>query len=332
MPAVSPPPLTPAVRQVSGTACQLGESPLWHPVSQQLYWVDITGQTIVRAVGGSLVAEQAQAPEPGLEAPAEQRWQLDDQPSCLAPARNGDLVVGLRKGVALFAPGSGECALLAAAPWDTQTTRSNDGRCDPAGRFWTGTVFEPKTGNHAHLYCLRGSAGRWRLDAVLDDNLTANGLAFDPARNMAWWSNTPAHVIYRYPFDRQRGLFGARTVFHQFAPRQQDMTYGGRPDGACLDTAGHYWVAMYEGSRVLRLDPTGNIVLDLRLPVTCPTMVCLGGTDLRTLFITSASKGRPPAELAAEPLAGHVLAVHLDALGLPADVRGLPADLFAEPA
>ncbi|MDQ9473891.1 SMP-30/gluconolactonase/LRE family protein, partial [Escherichia coli] len=86
---------------------------------------------------------------------------------------------------------------------------------------------------------------------------------------------------------------GARALWKAFAPRTQGRLYGGRPDGACVDTRGHYWVAMYEGGCVLRLDPQGEVVQRIETPVRCPTMVCLGGEDLRTLYITSASHGRP---------------------------------------
>ena len=321
--------VTPPVRAVSSQACLLGEAPLWHPVSQKLYWVDIAGQAIAR-----------------LDGSGEQRWRLEEQPACLAPTADGGLVVGLRSGVARFDPATAALTMLATAPWNPADSRSNDGRCDPAGRFWTGTVFEPKTANQARLYCLRragaaslgstassvtgAASDLWALQAVLDDNLTANGLAFDPAAGVAWWSNTPAHVIHQYDFDVQTGVFGRPRVFHQFAARTEGQPYGGRPDGACVDTAGCYWVAMYEGRRVLRLDQAGRIVLNVQLPVTCPTMVCLGGSQRRTLFVTSASKGRAAAELAAEPLAGHVLAIALDDLGVDASVRGVPADLFAE--
>ena len=93
--------------------------------------------------------------------------------------------------------------------------------------------------------------------------------------------------------------------------------YGGRPDGAAVDAEGAYWVAMYEGQRLLRLAPDGALLQEVPLPVRCPTMPCFGGADLRTLYITTARHGRPAAELEAQPLAGRVLTMAVDVPGLP---------------
>jgi sugar lactone lactonase YvrE len=93
--------------------------------------------------------------------------------------------------------------------------------------------------------------------------------------------------------------------------------YGGRPDGAAVDTEGCYWVAMFEGQRLLRLSPQGEVLREIRLPVRCPTMPCFGGHDLQTLYITTARNNRPEAELATQPLAGCVLSVRVDVPGLP---------------
>ncbi len=309
------PVLAPVFEPVSQIASLLGESPLWVAGEQALYWVDIAGDAIHRRTADGI----------------QQSWSCEDAPACLAPATDGRLVVGLRSGVGLFQPQDGHLHLLAAAPYDTASSRCNDGRCDPQGRFWVGTVFEPKTADRACLYCLEpdpGTSTGWILRAHLNDNLTANGLAFSADSGMAWWSHTPRHVIWQFPFDGVSGTFGARRVFHQFPTRTADQPYGGRPDGACLDNTGAYWVAMYEGGQVLRLDAAGDILLAVTVPVTCPTMVCLGGPNLRTLYVTTASKGRPAAERAAEPLAGHVLAISLDSLGLPPAVHGIAPDVW----
>jgi sugar lactone lactonase YvrE len=109
-------------------------------------------------------------------------------------------------------------------------------------------------------------------------------------------------------------------VFAQFPGRiaGQDLArYGGRPDGAAVDAEGCYWVAMFEGARVLRLSPAGEVLAELKLPVRCPTMPCFGGADLRTLYITTARENRSADELAREPWAGCVLQCRVDVPGLP---------------
>lgn len=287
---------------------QFGESPFWDEQAACLWWVDISGHSLrSRTLDGS-----------------ERRWEFDQEPGCIAPTRDGRILIAMRTRLILFDPRDGSRAALCEVPWDPATTRSNDGRCDPAGRFWVGTVFEPKTAPEAGLYCLRQREGRTQLVQELSGNLTANGLAFSPDGQFAWWSNTPEHRILRYPYDAAYGHFGTPQMFRSFPRREAGTIYGGRPDGAAVDSEGAYWVAMYEGGRVLRLGPDGTTLLELELPATATTMACLGGPRLRTLFVTTAHRGRPDAELAAQPWAGHVLAVELDSLGLPPQVHGLP--------
>src|SRR5690606_28826640 len=93
--------------------------------------------------------------------------------------------------------------------------------------------------------------------------------------------------------------------------------YGGRPDGAAVDVEGNYWVAMYEGACVLQLAPSGEVLQRISVPVQCPTMVCFGGDDLRTLYITSAGAGRPVAEQQAPTPAGSLFSMRVEVAGLP---------------
>ena len=99
-------------------------------------------------------------------------------------------------------------------------------------------------------------------------------------------------------------------------PAYQGSTQRRRPDGAAVDAEGNYWVAMFEGGRIVCLSPTGELLREVRLPVRCPTSVCFGGPDLRTLYVTSASHGRSNEELAQYPHTGKVLAFDVGVAGL----------------
>jgi sugar lactone lactonase YvrE len=152
------------------------------------------------------------------------------------------------------------------------------------------------------------------------DVTVSNGLAFSPDGRTMYWSDTTAHRIYALDFDGSDGTLSRQRVFAEFplkAPGQILADYGGRPDGAAVDAEGAYWVAMYEGQRLLRLSPAGELLREVPLPVRCPTMPCFGGADLRTLYVTTARDKRPAGELAAQPLAGCVLAMAVDVPGLP---------------
>jgi sugar lactone lactonase YvrE len=138
-----------------------------------------------------------------------------------------------------------------------------------------------------------------------------------------YWSDTKAHEIYAFDFDPASGELSRRRVFARFPVKDatQDLaTYGGRPDGAAVDSEGCYWVAMFEGRRLLRLSPEGEIIREVVLPVQCATMPCFGGADLKTLYITTAREKRPADELAHQPHAGCVLSLRVDVAGLPVNV------------
>ncbi|MFT4267320.1 MAG: SMP-30/gluconolactonase/LRE family protein [Xenophilus sp.] len=295
---------------MTASLCGLGESPFWHPAEGALYWVDIPGRALLRTRG---------AIGPGV---AVQRWALPQEPGCIAPARRGGLVIALRDGIYRAREWGGALQRIARAPHDPAQLRFNDGKCDPLGRFWAGSLNEPKTARNAALYCLDARGGRSpALLPVLGDAVTANGLAFAPGT--LYWTDTPSHAIRAWPWEPQSNRVGAARVLHRFATRdacaEAGEPYGGRPDGATLDAQGAYWVAMYEGGRLLALDAEGQVRQALPLPAQCPTMPCFGGEDLRTLFVTTGRQGRPPEELARQPDAGRVFYARSEVAGLPVD-------------
>jgi sugar lactone lactonase YvrE len=134
-----------------------------------------------------------------------------------------------------------------------------------------------------------------------------------------YWADTRAHVIHAFDFDVAGGTLSRQREFARLAPRDAAAPggYGGRPDGAAVDAEGGYWVAMYEGARLLRFAPDGALWREVPLPVRCPTMPCFGDDDLKTLYVTTARKGRSADELAREPWAGRVLRLRVDVPGLP---------------
>jgi sugar lactone lactonase YvrE len=247
------------------------------------------------------------------------QWRFDCEPSSCAPLLDGALLIALRDGLWRFDPATGQRSLLAAAPYDGTRERFNDGKCDPQGRFWVGTLYEPREPPLAALYCYQ----QGRLQRRAEGITTSNGLAWSPDGRTMYWSDTRSHTVYAFDFESATGAMSHRRVFARFPekePGQDGSSYGGRPDGAAVDAEGCYWVAMFEGQRLLRLAPTGECVRELRLPVRCPTMPCFGGPDLKTMYITTAREKRPQAELAEQPWAGCVLSVRVDVPGLPVNI------------
>lgn len=301
-------PATPAAWRVAvAEPSALGESPFWHPHEQMLYWVDIVASQVCRAnILMGLV----------------QRWALPQTPGCIAPAARGGLVLGLRDGIYRAAEWGGALARLCALPGDPSRLRFNDGKADPAGHFWAGTYAEQKQQPEAALYCLDATRHPPALQVVRSGFFTSNGLAWSPDGATMYWADTQGHRIHAWACDAQTHMPGPARVFHELAAKPPGWQpgqpgYAGRPDGAAVDSEGNYWCALYEGARLRKLSPTGQVLADYAVPAQCPTMPCFGGDDLRTLYLTTARQGRPEAELAAWPHSGCVLSMRVDVPGLP---------------
>ncbi len=284
---------------------RLGESPLWHPVTRQLYWVDIPAGELHRWD------------------PREQRhthWSLGTDTACCAPVADGTLLLALRTGIVHFAPDSGAVTSLLPAPYDTTEERFNDGKVDPWGRFWVGTIFEPRQPPLARVYRLSLGVGGAQLSTVAEGVTVSNGLAFSPDGRTVYRSDTTSHTVWKAELSAATGEAGpwsTLATFDRRAPDQPLAQYGGRPDGAAVDAQGCYWAAMFEGQRLVRLSPQGELLDSVPLPVRCPTMPCFGGDDLRTLYVTTARDKRPAEELAVQPWAGCVLQMRVDVPGIP---------------
>ena len=306
-------------RSLTGRADELGESPFWHPDEQMLYWVDIPSRAIRRA---------------NVHGGGAESWGMPMEPGCIAPARSGGLVIALRDGIYRARTWGGPLERLQHFTHDVATTRFNDGKADPQGRFWAGTMYEPRDQRLAALFSIdcrphNGMGGKPVVQRQLDNAVIANGLAWSPDTRTLYWSDTPQHAIHAWDWDAQSNQLGEKArLFHRYAPKPavwqpDDAGYGGRPDGAAVDVQGNYWCAMFEGARLVKLAPDGELLQELPLPVRCPTMPCFGGEDLRTLYVTSASHKRPAKELEEMPMSGHVIWTRVD-------VPGLPVNFFSD--
>ena len=286
---------------------ELGESPFWHPLEQRLYWVDIPGKKLLRSEVASDTVES---------------WDMPSEPGCIAPAASGGLVIALRHGVFRARMWGGALELITTLPYDQAAVRANDGKCDALGRFWVGTIDEPKAGRAAELFSIDCRAGAAVVQRQAGDALTANGLAWSPDGMTLYWADTPNHVLHAWDYDLAGNTLSRNRTHLQFAPKPAGWTfenraYPGRPDGAAVDVGGNYWVSMFEGRRVCCFAPDGRLLQELVTPAQCPTMPCFGGADLKTLYLTTARHGRSAAELVQFPDSGAVFFTRVEVPGLP---------------
>jgi len=298
---------------LTAQTCALGESPFWHPHEQMLYWVDIPGRQLLRA---------------NIYMGTVQAWDMPSEPGCIAPAANGGLVVALRDGVFRAREWGGALERITTLPYDTAVVRANDGKCDPAGRFWVGTIDEAKKAHAAQLFSIDCRQGAPVVECKAGNALTANGLAWSPDAQTLYWADTSSHVVHAWDYDLASNAMTAHRVHLTFTPKPEGWSvgqggYGGRPDGAAVDVDGNYFVAMYEGARICQFAPDGTLLAEFPTPAQCPTMPCLGGEDLRTLYVTTGRHGRSAAELEQYPQSGCVFSMRVD-------TPGLPVNFFAE--
>lgn len=271
----------------------LGESPVWSTDEQVLYWVDINAPSLNRY-----------DPATGLNA----AFPMPASIGCVGLRTGGGFVVALRDGIWLAAKNGALERKIADAPYDPSSHRFNDGRVDASGRFWVGSMNERRDANSAHLYRLNTD---FSLTAVVDDIMISNGLAWSADRHTMYHADTPAQTIHAYDFDDRNGAITNKREFAHFTGAAD------RPDGGAVDREGCYWSAFYRGGKVVRLSPRGERLAEYAVPAMCPTMCAFGGSDLRTLYVTSARQMREPDELARLPASGGIFSMHVDVPGLP---------------
>jgi sugar lactone lactonase YvrE len=277
----------------------VGESPLWHPQESRLYWVDIQGKKVHRF-----------DPASGWN----ETFNLPDLVTCLAFRKTGGLLLTLRKNFAFFDLDSDKLEMLAAVEANRQTNRFNDGRVDPQGRFWAGTMGDPAWDQPV------GSLYRFDPDQTVTTMqsrvICSNGTAWSPDGRTMYYTESFRYSIFAYDFDSATGSITNRRTFAEV-----DRKLGAFPDGLCVDVEGCVWSNQVGIGRVVRYDPAGRIERQIQLPVPRAVGCTFGGDDMATLFITSARETMTAQQLQNAPLSGSVFAVN-------PGVRGLAATSF----
>ncbi|MFJ4434215.1 SMP-30/gluconolactonase/LRE family protein [Pseudomonas sp. NPDC089395] len=271
-----------------------GESPVWHPIEQALYWVDIPARQLHRWQDG-----------------AHRSWQGDQMLACIARTEGG-WVAGMESGIfRLEAKPDGrlDSRLLTAAEHAQAGMRFNDGRCDRQGRFWAGSMLMDMS-QGAHVGALYRHDGEGQLHLQQDGMIVPNGLAFSPDGTRMYLSDSHPNVqkIWVFDYDIDSGTPHDKRLF-------VDMrAFPGRPDGAAIDQDGCYWICGNDAGQIHRFTPDGRLDRSLDVPVKKPAMCAFGGANLDILFVTSI---RPEGiDLSDQPLAGGVFALEPGVKGL----------------
>jgi sugar lactone lactonase YvrE len=243
--------------------CALGESPVWDPRNNELVWVDIRGGRVYWWVPGASDARSLH---------------VGHTVSAIAPRKTGGYMLATRSGFAVL-DSAGAFALVAEVEADIPVNRMNDGKVDPRGRFWAGTMSETDEPGAGSLYRLNldGSVAK-----VVEGVTISNGLGWSPDSTTMYYVDSLAHSLDAFDFAEETGQVTARRVVAEVPPAL------GLPDGLAVDEQGYIWVALHSGSAVQRYSPDGELDTRIELPVTLVTSCTFAGPDYKDLYITTA--------------------------------------------
>jgi len=277
--------------------CQLGEGPLWHPLQQRWYWFDILQKR--------LLAKDTQG---------DYSWQFDEMVSAAGWVDKSHLLMASETGLYLFdTRSSNDCnrqfatkRLLVELESNNPLTRSNDGRADPWGGFWVGTMGKQAQRGLGSIYRFY----RGELRPVVSGMTITNAICFAPDKTCVYYTDTPSQKIMRQSLDSQGWPIGEACVWVDLRPKDLN------PDGAVVDSKGNLWNAQWGASQVACYNPAGELIKRVRFPakqISCPAF---GGVNMDVLLATSASVDADHEDTSA----GMTFTISLDATGL-ADYR-----------
>ncbi len=255
----------PVLTQLTESPCTLGEGPVWH--AGALWWVDIRQPSLHRLEGGILGG-------------AYQCFPLPEPVGAAVPTVAGDWLVGLKSGVYRFHPATGTLTPFATLEPEMPGNRLNDGKVDPQGRFWIGSMDDAEAAPTGQFYCLTGAPPQ--VTKLLVNFTVTNGIGWSGDGRTLYLTDSANRTIYRAEYDLGTGSVGARHVFAQLSDEE------GYPDGLCVDADDHVWSCHWDGGRITRYRPDGSRERVVPLPFNRPTSCCFGGESLDVLYVTSA--------------------------------------------
>lgn len=259
----------------------LGEGPVWDAANHTILWVDIMGCAIH---------------ELNMKSNALRSISTPSMIGSFALCTDGNILAAMQDGFIFIDRITGAVSPLSDPEAAFPDNRFNDGKTDPAGRFWAGSMSlsgEKGTGN---LYMVDQQLN---VKKQIENVSISNGLCWSLDQRSFYYIDTPTMEVVCYDYDNQTGEITNKTTVITIPAKE------GYPDGMTIDSEGMLWIAHWEGWQVARWDPsTGNKIDSIHLPVSLVTSICFGGENMDDMFITSARVGLTDEQLAEEPLAG----------------------------
>jgi sugar lactone lactonase YvrE len=288
-----------AVELVADARATLGEGPTWDPARRVLWWVDITAGVVHRFDPRSRI-DHARS--------------LGSTVGAVAMRQDGTLLIAVAEGLVTLDPdGPGAPGPFLALGTAGDGLRSNDGKCDPAGRLWIGRMAVDAAPGAGTLLSIDRDR---HVTTHLRDLAIPNGLGWSPDGTTMYYVDSTWGEVRAYAYDAAAGTLGAARPLVRLAAIE-GLAAGAVPDGLSVDAEGCPWVALWGGGCVVRLSPDGAVLDRIAVPVSRVTSCSFGGEDLGDLYITTARQGATAAELGREPLAGGIFRCRPGVRGLP---------------
>ncbi|MCD2362396.1 SMP-30/gluconolactonase/LRE family protein [Sulfitobacter mediterraneus] len=256
----------PSVELFDQRICRLGEGVFWHPLRQQLFWFDILGRKMHSKRNGKPIT-----------------WMFDEHVSAAGWIDHDTLLIASESRLFTFDPDSGARRDVVPLEADNPVTRSNDGRADPYGGFWIGTMGKKAENGAGAIYRYHDGT----LRQIFADLTIPNAICFSPDGAWAYYTDTLTQIIHKQALDDHGWPQGPVQVF---ADLREDGLF---PDGAVVDADGHLWNAQWGASRVARYTPDGRFQTAVVFPASQISCPAFGGSGLDRLFATSAADGLP---------------------------------------
>ncbi|MFC0472638.1 SMP-30/gluconolactonase/LRE family protein [Halalkalibacter kiskunsagensis] len=274
----------------------LGEGPHWDQAKGVLYWVDI-------------LQKKLHIYDPATN---DNRTILFEQYiGAVVPTTSGQVLLAMENGIYQYNLETEELTCIADPEADQPTNRFNDGKCDPSGRFWAGTMSLTESNHKGSLYRLDPSG---QITKMVSSVTISNGLAWSPDRKFMYYIDTPTREVAVYSYDEASG----EIIYIKACVQIPEGM--GNPDGMTIDSEGMIWVAHWGGARVTRWNPhTGTLLEEIPLPAKNVTSCTFGGENLDELYITTAKIGMTESELERYPGSGNLFRVKTNYKGLPAN-------------
>lgn len=271
------------VELVIDSKSELGEGALWNYKTGELLWVDIKGKILnfYKPLTGN-----------------NKEMFTGQMIGTVVPTETEQVLVALQNGIYKLDPKTGSKKLIVDPEEDLPDNRFNDGKCDPAGRFWAGTMSMVNEKNAGALYRLDPDSS---IHKMVDNVSISNGIVWSPDNTKMYYIDTPTKKVMQYNYNNETGNISDPEVAVEIP---NDM---GSPDGMTMDEEGNVWIALWGGSAVGCWNPeTGKLIHTIGVPAKNVTSCAFGDDDLGTLYITTARTGTSEEELEKFPYAGGV--------------------------